>query len=149
MFLHLLDMRKRTSQVMMHDTQKWPDIQQNHNALMTRLMGWHLLQTQIQLKKYGCLKKKSVRRIFSAELTMKDLTRIQRSSRFSCKSRAMSRHPHIITKLIQVIDRVQLLPPRLLMVKHPPQEANICFPMLRMFRRRRFGKIVEVQNYTE
>ncbi|KAG8219890.1 hypothetical protein J3R82DRAFT_869 [Butyriboletus roseoflavus] len=24
-------------------------------------MGWHLLQTQIRLKKYGCLKRKSVR----------------------------------------------------------------------------------------
>jgi len=28
---------------------------------MTRSMGWHLLQIQIQLKKYGCLKRKSVR----------------------------------------------------------------------------------------
>jgi hypothetical protein len=45
----------------MHGAQKWADIQQNHNALMTRSMGWHLLQTQIQLKKYGCLKRKSVR----------------------------------------------------------------------------------------
>lgn len=46
---------------MMHGTQKCPDIQQNHNVLMIRSMGWHLLQTQIQLRKYGCLKRKSVR----------------------------------------------------------------------------------------